>query len=270
MEKIMIKDMNIHKEEMNIHGFSDLGQLLTAEQVDFFRNDLLEHKEKHIQKHGSDKLNKYGELEMLRNVGSFHPKYLELLESSWFNGFINSVLNEKAILHGYHGILTTGESNGVRSLPLRFHRDAPWFKDTRTCVLLLMPLLDFVEEVGPTEYVPGTHLFENMPSQEFLERHAKRMIVPAGTVLAMDGTLWHRAGANKSGKIRPMLQMNITLAFMKQQIDVWQGGTFQNCSDLVKSRLGYNVRTYKDPDEMFSDNRNWKSGNYDIANIRIR
>ena len=247
-----------------------LGKLLSDEQVNFFKNDLLQQKEKHIEKHGKEKLNKYGELEMLRNVGRFHQNYLDLIESNWLNDFINAVLNEKAILHGYHGILTTGDSNGDRSLPLRFHRDSPWFKDARTCVLILMPLIDFTEEVGPTEYVPSTHLLQNMPSQEFLEKHAKKIIMPAGHVFAMDGTLWHRAGRNLSGKIRPMLQMNITLAFMKQQINVWSDDTFENCSDLVKARLGFNVRNYIDPDEMFTDNRNWKSGNYDTNNIYIR
>jgi ectoine hydroxylase-related dioxygenase (phytanoyl-CoA dioxygenase family) len=263
-------NFDLHKEEMNIFGYTNLGRLLTNEQVNFFYNDLLEQKRKHIDKHGEDKLNEYGELEMLRNCGSFHENYLRLIESDWLNGFINAVLNEKAILHGYHGILTNGDSNGVRSLPLRFHRDAPWFKDTRHCVLVLMPLVDFNEEVGPTEVVPGTHLFKDMPSQEFLEKHSKKMTVPAGTVFAMDGALWHRAGRNVSGKVRPLLQMNITLAFMKQQIDVWRDDAFANASDLVKNRLGYNVRSYKNPDEMLTKNRNWKSGNYDISNIGIQ
>lgn len=263
-------NLDLHKEEMNINGCSILGQLLTDEQIEFFKKDLIEQKIKNIEKHGIDKLNKYGELEMLRSCGRFHENYLKLIESNWLNNFINTVLNEKAIIHGYHGILTNGDSNGERSLPLRFHRDSPWFKDTRVCVLILMPLVDFTENVGPTEYVPGTHLFQNKPSEKFLERHAKKLLVPAGTVFAMDGTLWHRAGKNLSGEIRPMLQMNVTLGFLKQQIDVWADDTFVDYSDLVKSRLGYNVRAYIDPDEMFTDNRKWKSGNYDINNINIR
>jgi ectoine hydroxylase-related dioxygenase (phytanoyl-CoA dioxygenase family) len=263
-------DLALHKEEMNVYGYTVLGRLLTDEQIEFFRDDLLEQQRKHIEKHGPDLLNKYGELEMLRNCGRFHENYLKLIESNWLNSFIDTVLNDRAILHGYHGILTNGDSNGERSLPLRFHRDAPWFQNTRHCVLVLMPLVDFTEDVGPTELVPGTHLFQNMPSQSFLEKHSKKMIVTAGTVFAMDGTLWHRAGVNRSGKVRPLLQMNITLAFIKQQIDVWADDTFANASNLVKGRLGYNVRSYKDPDEMLTDNRNWKSGNYDTKNTNIR
>jgi ectoine hydroxylase-related dioxygenase (phytanoyl-CoA dioxygenase family) len=262
-------DWAINKEELNIRGVTVLGKLLTDEQVTFFRDNLLEEQRKHIQRQGTEKLNKYGELEMLRNCGRFHPNYLSLIESEWLNSFLNTVLNDKAILHGYHGILTNAESQGQRSLPLRFHRDAAWFKDTRTCVLILMPLVDFVEDVGPTEVVPGTHLFKNMPSNDYLERHAQKMLMPAGTVFALDGTLWHRAGRNYSGKVRPLLQMNTTLAFFKQQINVWNDDTFALASDLVKSRLGYNVRCYDDPDEMLTDDRRWRSGNYNIDNTLI-
>jgi len=266
--------MNIkHKEEMDIYGFTNLGKLLTDDQVEFFRDDLPKQKAKHIEKHGEEKLNKYSEIEFLRNCGSFHENYLKLIESDWFNDLINTTLNEKAILHGYHGVLTNKQScdraDHDKFSPMRFHRDSPWFKDTRTCVLVLMPLVDFVEDVGPTEIVPSTHLFKNEPSQEFLDSHVEKLIGPAGTVFAMDGTLYHRAGLNRSGKLRPLLQMNVTLAFIKQQINVWSDDTFQNCSDLVKGRLGYNVRTYNDPDEMFTDDRNWKSGNYDMSNIGI-
>jgi len=263
-------DLQLHLEELNVNGFTILGKLLSDEQVIFFRDNLIKMKQKHIDLHGADKLNRYGELEMLRNVGSFDNRYLELIRSDWLSATINTFLNQRAILHGYHGILTNQDSNGDRTLPLRFHRDAPWFKDMRTCILVLMPLIDFTDEVGPTEVVPGTHLFSNMPSQEYMEKHKLKMNIPAGTVFIMDGTLWHRAGRNTSGEVRPLLQMNITLAFMKQQIDVWSSSIFDHCDDLVKARLGYNVRNYKHPDEMLTEDRNWKSGNYDMSNALIR
>ena len=269
-----MKELSLIKEEMNIFGFSCLGKKLSDEQIDFFSKNLKENHKEHIAKHGESKLNKYSELEFLRNCGSFHKNYLSLIESDWLNSVINCVLNDKAIIHGYHGIMTNEKSKDRATedkfSPMRFHRDSPWFKDTRTCVLVLMPLVDFEENNGPTEYVPSTHLFEEKPSEDFLELNSKKMIGEAGTVFLMDGTTFHRAGINKSGKIRPMLQMNWTLAFMKQQINLWNDDFFEGCSDLVKSRLGYNVRTYNHPDEMFCEERKWKSGNYTMKNTKIR
>lgn len=265
---------NILIKEMDVYGYTYLNKKLTSEQIAFFSEDLIKQKEKQILIHGEEKLNKYNELEFLRNVGSFHENYLNLIESNWLNDTINSLLNEKAILHGYHGILTNSKSHknaeSEKFSPMRFHRDQPWFKDTRTCILILMPLVDFTEDNGPTEYVPSTHLFQDIPKQEFLEKHMKKLLAPAGTIFIMDGSLCHRAGINTSGELRPMLQMNVTLAFMKQQIDVWASGKFDHCSDIVKQRLGYNVRNYKEPEEMFNDNRKWTSGNYTMDNTRIK
>lgn len=263
-------DFTVSRQELDINGYTILGKMLNEKQISFFREDLIQKKQSHIEKHGIEKLNKYGELEMLRNVGSFHDNYIEIIKSTWLNEFINATLNNKAIIHGYHGIITTKNSNSPNALPLKFHRDAPWFKDTRTCVLILMPLVNFEEEVGPTEVVPSTHLFEKKPTEKFLEKNFKKIIIPAGHVFAMDGTLWHRAGKNKSNLPRPLLQMNVTLAFFKQQIDVWSSKTFDDCDELTKNRLGYSVRNYTDPDEMLTDNRKWKSGNYDTSNIQIR
>jgi ectoine hydroxylase-related dioxygenase (phytanoyl-CoA dioxygenase family) len=266
-------NLKLKKEELSIYGFTCLGKQLKKNQIDFFYKNLIEQKKKQIKIHGKEKLNKYGELEFLRNCSSFHENYIKLIEENWLNDFINEVLNEKAIMHGYHGIITSAESKDRRSCekfsPMRFHRDCPWFKDTRTCVLILMPLIDFNENNGPTEYVASTHLFKNKPSDDFLENNSKKMIGKAGTVFAMDGATYHRAGINKSNKIRPMLQMNWTLAFMKQQIELWHNDKYEKYSDLAKSRLGYNVRTYKDPAEMFCEERKWKSGNYTMENTNI-
>ena len=262
------------KEEMNVYGFTTLGQLLDQELVDFFRKDLLERKAKQISAHGISKIIKYGELEFLRNCAAYHANYIKLIEAKWLNDFINATLNDKAIIHGYHGILTSSESKDIQTVdkfsPMRFHRDIPWFKDMRTCVLILMPLVDFTMVNGPTEYVPSTHLFENRPSEEFMTAHAKQMLGPAGSVFAMDAATYHRAGLNNSGLPRPMLQMNWTLAFFKQQIDPWQDNSLVDVSDIAKARLGFNVRTYQNPDEMLQEDRKWKSGNYDVSNTYIR
>lgn len=266
----MSYDWALERAELDTYGYTHLGRQLTDAQVNFFREDLLRQQARHIDQHGTALLDQYGEREMLRNCGRFGQQYLDLIDSDWLNSFIDTTLNARAILHGYHGILTTDKSNGAQSLPLRFHRDAPWFKDIRTCVLILMPLVDFTPEVGPTEVVPATHLREDQPSETFLEKHAVPMLLKAGHVFAMDGTLWHRAGRNRSGRVRPLLQMNITVAFMKQQINVWADDTFAKASDRVKGRLGYNVRGYTDPDEMLSSHRSWTSGNYDLTNCRLR
>lgn len=250
----------VNKEELDILGFTILGSLLSPDEVGFFHDDLISRKILQRAQHGEEKLKEHGENQILRDLGCAHPNYARLIEKSWLNEFIDEVLNDKAIIHGYHGIIT--DCNEDKGIPSRFHRDSPWLGEVRACVLILMPLVDFTEEAGATEFAPGTHLFKKKPSDEFLERNKKAVLVPAGTVFALDGTTWHRAGKNRTGLYRPLLQMNVQLPFLKQQIDPWSDGRYEGCSDLVKKRMGYNVRCYSHPDEMLSHDRNWKSGNY--------
>lgn len=260
------------REELDINGYTELGPMINKETVQFLRETLLFEQQKHIATHGEDKLRKYGEVEMLRSCHRFNDQFRRIVTADWTTALINCALNDRAILHGYHGIISNSQSSGDNAQPFRFHRDSPWFRDTRVCLLILMPLVDFVEEVGPTEIVPGSHLFEHLPSQAFMEKHGRKMLMPAGHVFAMDGTLAHRGAPNVSGQPRPLLQMNITVAFFKQQIDVWQQDEFDWDweSDAFRDRIGQRVRSYSDPDEMLTDDRKWKSGNYDVTNCRIR
>ena len=57
-------EMKLHREEMDVYGYTILGKMLTEKQVNFFRNNLLEKKEEQIKKYGKEKLAQYGELEM--------------------------------------------------------------------------------------------------------------------------------------------------------------------------------------------------------------
>ena len=83
------------------------------------------------------------------------------------------------------------------------HRDQPYFKDTRTSVLIMIPLVAYDPENGATEYVPSTHLFEGMPSQAFLDQHRTAVSGEAGEAYAVDATVWHQAGVNRSNEPRP-------------------------------------------------------------------
>ena len=83
---------------------------------------------------------------------------------------------------------------------------------------------DFTEEVGATRYVPGSHLLGHNPEPD----HEYEMVsveAPAGSILAMDGRVWHQSGVNRSAQthraalfgyyvrswIRPQTNWNVCL-----------------------------------------------------------
>lgn len=83
---------------------------------------------------------------------------------------------------------------------------------------------DFTDVVGATRYVPGSHLLGHNPEPG---RHYETVpvIAPAGSILAMDGRVWHQSGVNRSADIhraalfgyyvrswiRPQMNWNVAL-----------------------------------------------------------
>jgi ectoine hydroxylase-related dioxygenase (phytanoyl-CoA dioxygenase family) len=263
---------SIHREEMNVYGFTDLGQVLGEDEVETFRRDVLAKKSDDLDEFGEDVLLKNGDLETVRDLARFGGTYFDLLENAALNGFINSVLNEKAVVHSYNAIVTRPDLK-TNMLGYKFHRDQPFFKDTRTSVILMIPLVDYAASNGSTQLVPATHLFKDMPGESFMEKHAVSTSGRAGQGFAIDAALWHRAGKNSSSDTRPMIVVKYTLAPFKQQIDFCKSALahLPRASHLVQQRLGWDVRVcdsyveFREPGGV----RKFKSGQYDMTNTQI-
>jgi ectoine hydroxylase-related dioxygenase (phytanoyl-CoA dioxygenase family) len=260
---------NILREEMNIYGVTKLGPIMSEADLEFFRKDILRKKEEDIERFGIEALLKNEDLEVVRDLARFGGKYFELLENPKLNDFVNLVLNDKAVIHSYNGIITRADCKSDM-LGFRFHRDQPFFKDTRTSINVLIPLVDYSEENGSTQYVPSCHLFNDMPSDEFLERHKVSSRGKAGEAFAVDAALWHRAGRNQSSSDRPIIAIKYTLAPFKQQIDYCESAKehLDGASELVRQRLGWNVRVCLNYEEFREPRpkRKFKSGQYDMQN----
>lgn len=259
----------IAKEEMNICGYTKLG-MVDSDTVDFLRSDLLKRKEEEIARYGRPYLEQRGYADLLRNSFRYHPKWVELIEAPWLNNFIDSVLNDTAIIHDCFCLLNTDGGNCGLTRN-KFHRDAPWIKDTRVSVAVFLLLADTTNENGPTEVVPGTHLFKEEPSEEYMEAHKVMLTGQAGQVWAMDAALQHKAGINRTGKPRPLLNMRYQLAFLKRPIDLCEAyqSDLENASDLLKARMGWNSRSMRDAEEALERPGKWQSGQYRTDNTNV-
>jgi ectoine hydroxylase-related dioxygenase (phytanoyl-CoA dioxygenase family) len=105
---------------------------------------------------------------------------------------------------------------------------------------------DFTEEVGATRYVPGSHLRGHNP-EPGRQYDTVSVEAPAGSILAMDGRVWHQSGVNRSAQthraalfgyyvqswIRPQMNWNVAL-----DPDVAASLT-PEFLDLLQYRAGY-------------------------------
>lgn len=116
---------------------------------------------------------------------------------------------------------------------------APWNLNIIWC------LTDVYFENGATLYIPGSH---NWKSKADVPENAEKLLVPfeakAGSVIAMEGRLWHTSGANITQDVdRALMFGSYNAPFMRGQVN-WAAGlseeTKSSLSEDMKSWLGVN------------------------------
>ncbi|MCH7789902.1 MAG: phytanoyl-CoA dioxygenase family protein [Acidobacteria bacterium] len=120
----------------------------------------------------------------------------------------------------------------------------PWTE--RLCFNAIWCLHDVDEENGATRYLPGSHHFGRFdevpdnPEENMLSFEAK-----AGSVILMDGRLWHTSGANTSSdRHRAMLFAFYARSFIRLQNNWWRTLSRETRSTLspqMKNWLGLDM-----------------------------
>jgi ectoine hydroxylase-related dioxygenase (phytanoyl-CoA dioxygenase family) len=103
---------------------------------------------------------------------------------------------------------------------------------------------DFTEDNGATLVIPKSHLWEDRAPADIDRSALVPAVMPAGSVIFFLGTLWHGAGANKSGQSRMAAtaqycepwarqQENYSLAISRERARL--------CSETIQAMLGYSM-----------------------------
>lgn len=173
---------------------------------------------KQINQYGADFLQKIGDYGQIRGLILEDQEFLKLIVNPTIDKVVQDVLGEAAILH---------LQNGIVSHPNRFHNQAKYHKDfakdfisSKLLSLNVFVLIDeFTEITGGTWLIPGSHRFETMPSDKYLEEHAIQLKGKPGSILFFDSLLWHKGGTNHSKNPRRAINHQFTRAFIKQQLN---------------------------------------------------
>ena len=118
---------------------------------------------------------------------------------------------------------------------------------------------DFTPENGPTEIIPGSHLWgDDAPVGTALhtvfeqggvgapESHPdlQPVIMPAGSLMLTMGTLWHRGGANRSAAPRLLITPQYCVAWGRQMESMLLSvppATVARYPERVQQLLGYSI-----------------------------
>ena len=81
-------------------------------------------------------------------------------------------------------------------------------------------LNDLYEELGPTKFIPGSHLAGRKPKEGDVgwnDRQEQSLLCRAGDVVMFRSDVWHRGSANTSGEMRYLIQVHYAQRMITQK-----------------------------------------------------
>jgi ectoine hydroxylase-related dioxygenase (phytanoyl-CoA dioxygenase family) len=174
----------------------------------------------------------------VNNLPDFDPVFVELLRHPIGIPVMREVLGPD----GYVSNFTANTAlPGAKSM--KIHSDQallvppPWLEPW--AMNLIWCLDDVHEANGATRYLPGSHrfkTFEDVPPDA--SSKTLPFIAPAGSVVAMEGRLWHTSGANVTkDQPRSLLFALYSRGFVRAQVS-WE----ITLSDKTKAGLDQDTR----------------------------
>lgn len=208
-----------HAEEIRIRGFTVVRRLVNAEllQTACSRLDRA-YAAQAAEIGGEDRLRKINEANVVRGLLLADAFFLQLATEPRILAVVSALLGEHFILQQQNGVINPPSADNHQAA---WHRDLPHqhFIVSRPLALSALWCLDaFNEQTGGTQVLPASHKIETFPSEEYVGTHGTGIIADAGDALVFDSMLFHRAGDNRSQRLRRGVNHVYALPFLKQQI----------------------------------------------------
>lgn len=154
-----------------------------------------------------------------------------------------------AIIEGYlENQIQLSSATGITLLPGEtsqgLHRDDSVYPLPRPRPPLMVGTLWAIDAYtaanGGTELIPGSHaaIEEHIPAEE----RPINIVMPAGSVLLFDGSLWHGGGANTSDRQRRAISLSYCCAWLRQQENAYLSIPLETVRSLTRPLqclLGY-------------------------------
>jgi ectoine hydroxylase-related dioxygenase (phytanoyl-CoA dioxygenase family) len=171
-------------------------------------------------------------------------EFVELLELSPLQAYVDRVLGSASLLSGYSVI--SNEPSIRNPIQTLIHRDNPRFYRPHLLTLNLLYLIDdFTKENGATYLLSGSQHANDRPDDEFFYKNAIRIEGKAGDAVIFDSLVWHAGGINQTEKARRGITKVYVRSFMRTQFDMpraTKSDVIAKLSERSRRLLGFNVR----------------------------
>lgn len=249
-------------------GCAVVTDVLSDAQVDVARKALYNVQARIHQELGVERLERAGEMGVMRLPMKYDPYFFTLLEIPEMLQIIDATVSPTAILHVQNGFILPSFPPGEtpKVFQNKFHMDFPRVLNGYVASINVMISIDpFTAANGGTLAVAGTHHKLERPDEGYLQANAVPVECPPGSLLVFDSTLWHAAGQNLSGQDRLAVNHQFTRSWVKQQMDYVRAlgdDVVQVQQPRTQQLLGWYTRVVTSLDEYYrpGDQRLYRSG----------
>jgi hypothetical protein len=214
-------ELSLALEEIEMRGFTVLDSGLPASRLQDYAARLDAIYATQVAAAGGDgNLARIRDQNITRCPLAYDESFLELAVHPTALALARRILGNSVVLLMQNGVVAPA---GQKSYQSRWHRDLNyqhWVASRPLAIHVLYCLDAFAEENGGTWFLPGSHLVEQFPSDEYVRRHAQPLTAPAGAMIVANAMTFHRAGDNRTERPRRGVNHVIGRPFIAQQIDI--------------------------------------------------
>jgi ectoine hydroxylase-related dioxygenase (phytanoyl-CoA dioxygenase family) len=134
------------------------------------------------------------------NLPNRHPVFCALAEHPAALALVRGTLGWPALLSNISANITAPGGGEMVLHADQLYMPQPWSGIQGINVLWCLD--DFTDENGATRYVPGSHERNRAPTADDQGADTVPIEAPAGSMVAMEGRVWHKTGNNRTADRR--------------------------------------------------------------------
>jgi len=220
VKQINFSEFEYIHEELDLKGYSVLPNLISESEIQDLKSDIDELLCQEQNKFGADNL------VTMNDHGVVRSPFLSsaAVRKQCFNKTVLSVLDQvfgdQCVLHVNRAVVSDSQHRHPAAI---WHREPPYvdFTASRPLALTFVHLVDKSSaENGGLTLLPGSHRWNEFPSDQYVKNNAILPEIPAGSVLVFNSSVFHRGTENHSENARHSLVSVFTVPVIKQQINI--------------------------------------------------
>jgi len=213
-------DLAAHAERIRLAGYSVLPGVFSAPETADLAARLDEVLRRQTQEFGGERLDQIGDGFTARCPLVDDSAFLNVAAHPLLLALVRLLLGNYVVLMQQNGVINPPREGHTQGA---YHRDLPHqhFVSSRPLAISALFCIDpFRADTGATIVIPGSHRVERFSSDTVAASLEASVNAEPGSYVVFDAMLFHRAGHNRSGRVRRAVNNVFSVPIIAQQISL--------------------------------------------------